>query len=133
MPSGPWKKLHIDFYGSLPSSEYILVIVDAYSRFPIAEIVRSTAAPTIIPKLDQVFAMHGLPEEIVTDNGPPFNSSDFERYLMTLGIKFDPSTPLWPQGNSEVERFNQPLGKAIRAACIENRNWRQELQRFLLS
>ncbi|XP_065066071.1 uncharacterized protein K02A2.6-like [Rhopilema esculentum] len=77
--------------------------------------------------------MHGLPEEIVTDNGPPFNGDDFKRYLMTLGIKFDPSTPLWPQGNSEVERFNQPLGKAIRAACIENRNWRQELQRFLLS
>ncbi|XP_065060965.1 uncharacterized protein K02A2.6-like [Rhopilema esculentum] len=133
MPSGPWKKLHIDFYGPLPSSEYVLVIVDAYSRFPITEIVKSTAASTIIPKLDQVFAMHGLPEEIVTDNGPPFNGDDFKRYLMTLGIKFDPSTPLWPQGNSEVERFNQPLGKAIRAACIENRNWRQELQRFLLS
>ena len=38
---------------------------------------------------------------------------------MTLGIKFDSSTLLWPQGNSEVERFNQPLEKAIRAASIE--------------
>ena len=57
----------MDFYGPFPSSEYILVVVDAFSRFPIAEIVRSTAAPTIIPKLDQIFAMDGLPEEIVTE------------------------------------------------------------------
>lgn len=57
------EKLHIDFYGPLPSNEYILVIVDAYSRLPIAETVRSTAAPTVIPKLDQLFAVHGLPEE----------------------------------------------------------------------
>ena len=53
MPSGP-----CGFYGPLPSSEYTLAIVDAYSRFTIAEIVRSTAAPNIIPKLDHVFVKH---------------------------------------------------------------------------
>ena len=133
MPSGPWKRLHIDFFGPVPSNEYLLVIVDAYSRFPIVEVVRSTSIETIIPKLDSVFAMHGIPNEVITDNGPPFNSHDFNRYMSLLGIKFNPSTPLWPQGNSEVERFNQPLGKAIRAACVENKNWKQEIQRFLLN
>ena len=77
--------------------------------------------------------MHGIPNEVITDNGPPFNSHDFNRYMSLLGIKFNPSTPLWPQGNSEVERFNQPIGKAIRAACVENKNWKQEIQRFLLN
>ena len=133
MPSGPWKRLHIDFFGPVPSNEYLLVIVDAYSRFPIVEVVRSTSIETVIPKLDSVFAMHGIPNEVITDNGPPFNSHDFNRYMSLLGIKFNPSTPLWPQGNSEVERFNQPLGKAIRAACVENKNWKQEIQRFLLN
>ena len=133
MPSGPWKRLHIDFFGPVPSNEYLLVIVDAYSRFPIVEVVRSTSIETVIPKLDSVFAMHGIPNEVITDNGPPFNSHDFNRYMSLLGIKFNPSTPLWPQGNSEVERFNPPLGKAIRAACVENKNWKQEIQRFLLN
>ena len=53
--------------------------------------------------------------------------------MSLLGIKCNPSTPLWPQGNLEVERFNQPLGKAIRAACVENKNWKQEIQIFLLN
>ena len=81
---GPQKSVHIHLNGPLPSSEYILVNVDVYSRFPIAEIVRSTAVQTIVPKLDEIFAIHGLPGEIVTDIGPPFNSTDFERYLITF-------------------------------------------------
>ena len=86
MPSGPWQRLHIDFFGPVPSNEYLIVIVDAYSRFPIVEIVRSTNIETVIPKLDSVFAMHGIPNEVITDNGPPFNSHDFNRYMSLLGI-----------------------------------------------
>ena len=33
----------------------------------------------------------------------------------------------WPQANSEVENFMKPMEKAIRAACIEKKNWRKEL------
>ena len=38
----------------------------------------------------------------------------------------------WPQGNAKVERFNLPLGKALKAATIEGKVWQQELNRFLL-
>ena len=65
--------------------------------------------------------------------GPPFNSNDFKTYLTKLGIKHETSTPDWPQGNSEAEAFMKPLGKAIRTARAENRNWVQEISRFLLS
>ena len=132
LPNGPWQKLHIDFYGPLPSGEYLLVVIDRYSRFPEVEIVRSTKASTVIPKLDKIFAMHGLPSSVTSDNGPPFNGDDYDRYLKHLGIKRDPSTPKWPQGNSEVERFNQTIGKALKTAKIEGRVWQQEINRFLL-
>ena len=132
LPSGPWQKLHIDFYGSLPSGEYLLVVIDRYSRFPEVEIVRSTKASTVIPTLDKIFAVHGLPSSVTSDNGPPFNGDDYDRYLKHLGIKKDPSTPKWPQGNSEVERFNQTIGKALKTAKIEGRVWQQEINRFLL-
>ena len=53
--------------------------------------------------------------------------------MRELGIKHDPATPLWRQGNSEVGAFNKPLEKAIRAAWIEKRPWQQELSKFLLN
>ena len=42
------------------------------------------------------------------------------------------STPLWPQANGEVERQNRSLLKAMRVAHSEGRDWRKELQKFLL-
>ena len=132
MPKGPWELVHLDFYGPLPSSEYLLVVVDRYSRFPEVEIVKSTKATTVIPKLDKIFATHGIPTTVKSDNGPPFNGEEYSRYLKALGIKPEFSTPLWPQGNAEVERFMQPLGKTLKAAKIEGRPWQQELNRFLL-
>ena len=39
----------------LPSGEYLLVAVNRYSRYPVVEIVRSTRAATVVPKLDQMF------------------------------------------------------------------------------
>ena len=67
-----------------------------------------------------------------SDNGPPFNEEVYKRYLNTLRIKPEFSIPLWPQGNSGIERFMQPLGKALKTAKIEGRPWKQELHRFLL-
>ena len=61
------------------------------------------------------------------------NVDDFSRYMLTLGMDFKPCTPKWPKRNAQVERIMQPLGKVIRAAQVEHRNWRQEIQRFLLN
>ena len=49
-----------------------------------------------------------------------------------LGIEHHLITPYRPQVNGEVERFNQPLEKAIQAAVVEGKIQRQELNRFLL-
>ena len=132
MPSAPWEKLHIDFCGPLPSNDYLLVVIDRYSRYPEVEVVRSTKASSVIPKLDKIFAVHGIPFVIKSDNGPPFSSDEFRRYCQALGIKHEFSTPYWPQANGEVERFNQPLEKVLQTAVVEGKVWRQELTRFLL-
>ena len=132
MPKGPWETLHIDFCGPLPSNDYLLVLIDRYSRYPEVEIVRSTRSACVIPKLDKIFAVHGIPYTIVSDNGPPFNSDEFNKYMKILGIEHHLVTPYWPQANGEVERFNQPLEKTIQAAVVEGKIWRQELNKFLL-
>eukprot|EP00795_Rhopilema_esculentum_P005359 gene5359-biopygen364 len=72
VPQSPWQKPHVDFHGPLPSGEYLLVVVDRYSRYPEVDIVRSIKASTVIPKLDKIFATNGIPETLTSDNGPPF-------------------------------------------------------------
>jgi len=78
MPDGPWQQVHVDLYGPLPSGEHLLVVIDRYSRYPEVEIVCSTKASSVIPKLDKMLATHGIPDTITSDNGPPFNGSDCE-------------------------------------------------------
>ena len=40
-------------------------------------------------------------------------------------------TPLWPLANTQVKNFNKPILKAIRAAHVQRRSWRRELEQFL--
>ena len=103
MPEGPLEVVHHDHHGPLPTGEHLLVVIDRYSRFPEVEIIRSTKASTVIPKLDRVFATHGIPKVAKADNGPPFNSGAYRRYLVALGIQTEFSRSYWPQGNAEVK------------------------------
>ena len=64
LPSGPWKDLSADFCGPLPTGEYLFIIIDEYSRYPIVEIIRSVSAKTVIPVLDKVLSQFGYPQTI---------------------------------------------------------------------
>ena len=73
----PWQSLAIDFYGPIPhSGQCLLVVIDTYSKFSEVEIVKSTSAKAHIPKLDRIFATHGIPQKI----------REFKRYMKALGI-----------------------------------------------
>ena len=61
MPQNPWSELAADFFGPLPSKEYLLVVIDEHSRFPLVETVYSTSANSVIPILDKLFATFGNP------------------------------------------------------------------------
>lgn len=98
-----------------------MVVYDEHSRYPKVEITQSTSAQATIPRLDKIFATHGIPETIKTDNGSPFQSHDFAQFTTNLGFTHRRITPLWPEANGEVERFMRTLGKAIRAAQVEGK------------
>ena len=130
MPERAWTELSIDFCSPVPG-EYLLVVIDDFSRFPEVEIVTSTSANVTMTHLDAIFARQGVPNLVRTDNGPPFQSADFAKFAKYLGFEHRKVTPLWPRANGEVERFMRTIGKAIRTAVVEKRNWRQELFTFL--
>ena len=64
LPPQPWHHLSADFFGPLPSGEYLQVIIDDYSRYPIVEIINSTSARAVIPAFDRTFALFGIPDSV---------------------------------------------------------------------
>jgi hypothetical protein len=82
--------------------------------------------------LKEAFAMFGVPTLIRSDNGPPFNSTDFKKYAEEEGFTHRRITPAWPRANGICERFMRNLGKVIRNAKIDNNGtWEDELLEFL--
>ena len=132
LPRAPWVELSMDF-GQLPNGQYLMVLTDDYSRYPFVEVINSTSAKTVIPRLDSILAMRGIPEIIRTDNGPPFNGEDFRLYAERTGFKHRKITPLWPRANGEVERFMGTVKKTVKVTIAQHGDWQQELRNFLLA
>ena len=131
MPEHPWSEVAVDFYGPLRSGHHLLVVVDECSRYPVVRKVTSTAANNVLPVLDEIFAMLGVPTKIKSDNGPPFNGHLFKDFVDSLGITHVRVTPYWPRANGLCERFMRNLGAIMRKANVSNTAWEQELQEFL--
>ncbi|CAB4028823.1 Transposon Tf2-9 poly, partial [Paramuricea clavata] len=100
----PWSCIHVDFYGPAPTAtgEHLLVMVDETTGFPEVEIMNKTPTSHTIRAFENVFARHGLPDTIKSDNGPSFQSKDVKDYLTTHGIHHHCVTPLWPQANGKM-------------------------------
>ena len=109
------------------------LFLQACTRWPEVAILRSTTSAAIIGHLQKRFAVHGLPEKVVTDNGANLVSEEFEDYLATHGIQHRKVTPYWPQANAGVERFNKTIEKAIRTVHAEGKDWRTDMFTFLLN
>ena len=131
LPDGPWQSLSVDFCGPFPGNVYCLVVIDEYSRYPVVENVYSTSSKAVIPVLDKLFSMLGFPVTLKSDNGPPFQSSEFKRFMKACGIKHRKIIPLWPRANAQAEGFMKPLQKAIKTAIVDGKSWKQEMYKFL--
>lgn len=131
LPIGVWQNLAMDFHGPLPDGHYFVVVMDEYSRFPIVRIIKSTAARNVIPILSEIFQLFGIPNQMKTDNGPPFQGHEFQEYLRSMGVKHVKITPYWPRANGMVERFMRNLNKVLRNSKVTGIHWRDELDRFL--
>ena len=133
LPLGPWEDVSLDLCGPFPTGEYLLVVVDRYSRWVEVEVLRVTTSRSIVQVLDRIFARLGMPITLTTDNARNLTSPEFEDFCDARQIRHLTVTPLWPQANGIVERQNRTLLKAIRAAVVEHQDWEESLQSFLLA
>ena len=133
LPERPWQTPAVDMLGPSPSGHYLLVLVDYFSRFVEVSVMKSVTSELVIRELEKIFAVHGNPESLKTDNGSQFISNEFSSFLKENDIYHLTSTPFWPQANGEVERQNRSLLKAIKIAHVEKKDWKREMLKFLLA
>ncbi|XP_055585172.1 uncharacterized protein K02A2.6-like [Uranotaenia lowii] len=76
LPDAPWRDVAIDFLGPLPSGDYLLVIIDYYSRYKEVEILKKITAGETIDRLEKIFVRLGYPNTITLDNGRQFSYTD---------------------------------------------------------
>ena len=64
----PWCKVGTDFFNF--NGDSYIVIDDYYSNFIELECLRSTTSQAVIRILKMTFSRHGIPDVVVSDNGP---------------------------------------------------------------
>lgn len=90
-----------------------LILVNAFSKWVEAIPMHSTSADTVIRALWPLFAIHGLPDKIVSDNSPQLMASAFELFLAGLGIRHCHISPYHPANNGLAERAVRSTKEAL--------------------
>ena len=102
-PTRPWSRLHIDFAGPLDGRMF-LVIVDAHSKWLEVIPMKTATALTTVQRLRTLFSRFGIPESIVSDNGPQFAAAEFQEFCKGNGIRHILIAPYHPALNGLAER-----------------------------
>jgi transposase InsO family protein len=97
----------------------LLVIVDYYSNFIEVARVTSTTTRSIVKELKAMFARYGVPDVLVTDNGPQFISAEFAVFARTWDFEHITSSPHHPQSNGKAENAVKTV-KRLFKKCKES-------------
>ena len=92
----------------------------------------STTTEKTITELHKLFASFGLPEQVVSDNGSQFTSSEFDMFMKFNGIKHILTAPYHPKSNKEAKRAVQTFKNSLKAQKMEKGDVQTKLSRFLL-
>ena len=96
----PWQKIGADIF-TLDGVDY-LCVVDYYSNYFEIDQLESKTAVGIAKKLRKQFSVHGIPNQLISDN-MPFNSQEFRDFATTYEFKVITSSPGYPQSNGKAE------------------------------
>ena len=131
-PTEPWKRIHVDFAGPFQGKMFFLVI-DAHSKWPEIFRMSSTTVQETIVVLRRIFASFGLPDQLVSDNGPQFTAREFADFVSANGIRHIRTAPYHPASNGAIERFVQTFKQAMKAGEGNGLSFQHRLQSLLMS
>ncbi|KAL0309707.1 UNVERIFIED_CONTAM: Transposon Ty3-G Gag-Pol polyprotein [Sesamum radiatum] len=122
VPHQAWSSVSMDFVEGLPKSEgrnCIMVVVDRFTKYSHFLALTHPFSAELVARIfmDNVYKLHGLPTNIVTDRDKIFTSSFWKELFKLLGTNLNLSTAYHPQSDGQTERVNQCVENYLRCMC----------------
>jgi len=133
MAGEPFEVIAVDITGKHPKSnkgnEYIVTVIDMFSKWAEAYPVRKHTAPVVARVLmDNLFARFGMPKRIISDQGAEFESQLFQELCRKMDIDKVRTSPYQPSTNGCIERFHRTLNSMVAKVIDQNqRDWDERL------
>ena len=127
----------MDIVGPLPAAaaqkNFLLVATDYFSKWVEAEAYASIKDKDVTKFVwKNIICRFGIPQTIIADNGPQFDSIAFRNFCSELNIRNSYSTPHYPQSNGQAETTNKTLITALKKRLEQaKRKWVEELPSIL--
>ncbi|KAJ9518377.1 hypothetical protein QJQ45_010295 [Haematococcus lacustris] len=120
IPDYRWESVSMDLITKLPSASHgldaICVFVDRLSKMvhfvPCKESMNAKGFARLF--VDNVFKLHGLPKDMVSDRGPHFHNTFWHHVQKLLGMRGSLSSSYHPQSDGQTERYNRVLEEMLR-------------------
>jgi transposase InsO family protein len=114
VPTKPWVKIGTDLF-CFSGNDYLITAV-----FFEIDRLYDTSSKTVISKLKQHFARWGIPETVISDNGPQYSSEQFKNFSRLWDFKHKISSPGHAQSNGKVENAVKSAKRIMRKAKKSN-------------
>ena len=110
LPEYPWQKVASDLF-HYKGKTYLLCI-DYFSRYPEVVTLNSTTSKGVIEALKSIFAHHGTPETLISDNGHQYSAVEIKDFASTYAFEHVTSSPHYPRSNGLAERTIKTIKKS---------------------
>lgn len=133
------ERVGVDVVGPFPTTDsgnrWVLTAMDYFTKWPEAYALPDQEAETIVDALTAgMFSRFGAAESIHSDQGRNFESRVFATMCERLGMHKTRTTPLHPQSDGLVERFNKTLGQQLAIVSAKHqRDWDKHLPMVLMA
>jgi hypothetical protein len=110
---------------------YLILAVDHFSKFAVAEAVPDAKTHRIIRFLRNVFTQLGTFETVISDPGPQFRAKQLADFLAQRGIRHDRTGRRHFEGNGCLERLVRTLSEILAKSGAQNDTWPLHLYKAL--
>ena len=124
IPNGPWQEITVHYF-SHKGRDYLLVC-DLFSKYPSS--IKSPQSQPFPTSKQELITQYRPPSIIYTDNGPPFTSEEFEKFLHCQYIEHITFSPYFPQSNVFIKCQVKTLNTTLRT----NKEARTSMEDLLL-
>ena len=135
----PLERIAMDILGPLPlttsGNRYVLVVTDYFTKWTEGYAIPDQTAPTVAEKLVSEFICRfGVPRQLHSDQGTNFESKVMAEVCKLLDIEKTRTTPLHPQSDGQVERYNRTLIEMLRGKLNDKQeDWDLQLPTCMMA